>query len=298
MNQNSVRLLRLFLAVAALVAVPLGAQQVRRTLPGTRPVDTTAAKTAAVENTASDPAAPVERGIGVIDGIVTDSALHPLLGARVTILRTQIKVGTGGNGRFQIRDIPTGQYLLIVQRAGYHPTSAVVQVDRSDTLRLAYSLQIAPQSLAPVMITEKRQSVRMQEFEYRRKLGIGQFMDQAEIEKHNSAYATELLRRFTTIDAAPTSGGGGQDVYYPVSQRATGGGTSTGLATCFMTVYIDNVPMPSPFNLDLLPSPRELSGIEVYAGSSETPLQYAGFGSSCGVILVWTRDGVGESSKP
>jgi hypothetical protein len=63
-----------------------------------------------------------------------------------------------------------------------------------------------------------------------------------------------------------------------------------------MTVYIDNVPMPSPFNLDLLPSPREMMGIEVYAGSATIPPQFAGFGTSCGVILVWTKDGIGESS--
>ena len=149
-----------------------------------------------------------------------------------------------------------------------------------------------------MIIAEKRRSARMTEFEYRRKLGQGEFMTQDQIEQHNPAYPTELLRLFSSIVVAPTSGGGGQDVYYPVSARATGGMTPTGEATCFMTVYVDNVPMPAPFNLDLLPSPRDIAGIEVYAGNATMPIQYAGLSRGCGIILVWTKDGFDQGSKP
>jgi hypothetical protein len=49
--------------------------------------------------------------------------------------------------------------------------------------------------------------------------------------------------------------------------------------------------MPAPFNLDLLPSPREMAGIEVYAGNATMPIQYANLKNMCGIILVWTKDG-------
>jgi len=58
-----------------------------------------------------------------------------------------------------------------------------------------------------------------------------------------------------------------------------------------MQVYLDQVPLPSPFNLDLLPPPREIAGIEVYAGSATIPPQFNGMNRGCGVILVWTKDG-------
>ena len=58
-----------------------------------------------------------------------------------------------------------------------------------------------------------------------------------------------------------------------------------------MQVLVDEVPMPSPFNLDLLPPPRDLAGIEVYAGPATTPPRFSGMDRGCGVILVWTKSG-------
>ena len=285
---------RLLVVLALLVArAPLAAQLRATTLPGTRR-DT--GSVGAPRRVQPDSAfGPMK--YGVIDGLVTDSSLVPLRGARISILRTSLQVATGPNGRFRIVDVPSGQYVVIVRRAGFHPTSAVLQVLASDTLRLSYTLNEAATELEPVTVSEKRESFRMMEFDYRRKLGEGQFMTQEQIEQHNPAYATELIRTFASVNVTPTSGGGGQDMYYPVSARSTGGMTPTGQAACFMAVYVDNVQMPSPFNLDLLPSPRELMGIEVYAGAATTPPQFAGYGTSCGVILVWTKDGVGESAK-
>jgi hypothetical protein len=63
-----------------------------------------------------------------------------------------------------------------------------------------------------------------------------------------------------------------------------------------MIVYVDGVAMPAPFNLDLLPSPRELAGIEVYAGAATIPPQFAGFNRGCGIILIWTKDGFSPAS--
>jgi hypothetical protein len=67
--------------------------------------------------------------------------------------------------------------------------------------------------------------------------------------------------------------------------------TPTGQAACFMTVLVDGVAMPAPFNLDLLPSPHDLAGIEVYAGPATIPPQYSGYNRGCGLILIWTKDG-------
>jgi hypothetical protein len=283
---------RMLLALSALAAwAPVSAQQIRRTLPGSR-------------DSASAPRVPtiVEPGpVGVIDGLVTDTTLAPLRGAYVSVMRTPLSVATGPNGRFRITNIPVGQYIVIVKRAGFHATSQVLEVTAKDTLRLSYTLGLLnPNELAPIVITEKASgplSPRMKEFEARRKRGEGEFMTEDQINKHNPGFPTELLRLFSSISVQPTSGGGGEYIYYPVSARATGGMTSTGQATCFMTVFVDNVPMPAPFNLDLLPSPRQMAGIEVYAGAATMPVQYASLNHGCGVILVWTKDGFNNGKK-
>jgi len=224
--------------------------------------------------------------VGVIDGIVTDTNLVPLRGAFVSILNSSIRVGTGPNGRFRITRIPPGQFLLIVKRGGYRPTSAMVDVKALDTLRLAYTLSEAPiTTLSGVTVTEKAVSLRMVEFEARKKLGMGQFMDSEEIERRNTVYATELMRKFTNMQVAP-SHSKSMTEYFALSTRE-GGSISVG--ACPMTVYIDQVPMPTPFNLDLLPPPKDIGGIEVYGGSSTIPPQFSGPNRGCGVILVWTK---------
>lgn len=224
---------------------------------------------------------------GVIDGIVSDTNLAPVRGAFVSILSSRIRVGTGPNGRFRINKVPPGQYLVIVKRGGFRPTSSVVDVPASDTLRLSYTLTEDVNMLAPIAITATQLSVRMRDFESRKKLGFGEFMTQSEIEKRNVVFATELFRRFSTVNVAPSHTSAVAE-YFPLSKRE-GGGVSLG--ACPMTVYLDQIPLPTPFNLDLLPSPKELAGIEVYAGSATIPAQFSGFNRGCGVILVWTRDG-------
>jgi hypothetical protein len=231
---------------------------------------------------------PAKRPAGIVDGIVSDTGLAPLQGAFVSILGRKIRVGTGPNGRFRITDVPAGQYLLIVKRVGYHPASSAVEVLASDTLRLSYTLEkLRPEELEAVVVRAKSPSMRMAEFEGRRKLGVGEFMTQAEIEEHNAAFSTELFRRFKSVNVSPNHAGPVTQ-YYALSAREGGNPT---VGACPMQVYLDQVPLPSPFNLDLLPPPKEIAGIEAYAGASTIPPQFSGMNRGCGVIMVWTRDG-------
>jgi hypothetical protein len=230
----------------------------------------------------------VRRSPGTIDGFVGDTALVPIHAAFVSIPGTAIRIGTGANGRFRIANVPAGQYLIIVKRVGYHPISGIIDVPAADTLRLAYTMEQAPATmLDPVVVTAKAQTLRMRGFDERMKSGVGQFMDQAEIERRNSAYATDLFRKFLSITVSP-SHTTAMTEYYALSKREGGDPT---VGACPMQVYLDQVPLPTPFNLDLLPSPKDLAGIEVYSGPATIPPQFAGINTSCGVVLVWTKDG-------
>lgn len=231
--------------------------------------------------------APAPRNLGTIDGVVSDTNLTPLHAAFVSIVGTSLRVGTGPNGRFRITNVKPGQYLLIVKRVGYRPTSGVVEVPASDTLRLSYMLEPVPVNLPTVTVSEKPFSLRMSEFLARKKAGFGEFMTQEQIEAKNTVYATELFRSFKSIDVSPNHQTALTE-WYALSRRE---GANPQLGACPMAVFLDNVPLQTPFNLDLLPSPKDIGGIEVYAGPSTTPPQYKGFDRSCGVILIWTKDG-------
>jgi len=224
--------------------------------------------------------------LAVIDGAVSDTNLNPLQAAFVSIVGTKIRVGTGPNGKFRITKIPPGQYLVIVKRVGYRPASAVIEVPPADTLRLAYTLEQVSVALDPVVIAEKPLSVRMGEFYARRRAGVGHFMTTEQINQVNAVYTTDVMRRFTSVNVSP-SRTTSLTQFFALSHR---GGENPNLGACPMQVYVDEVPMPRPFNLDLLPSPHDLAGIEVYSGSATIPPKFSGFNRSCGVILVWTKD--------
>jgi len=230
------------------------------------------------------------RSFGTIDGVVSDTNLVPLHAAFVSILGTAVRVGTGPNGRFRITQLPAGEYLLVVKRVGYRPVSSVVDVAASDTLRVSYTLADVPQTaatLGAVVVTEPSNSERLAGFDARRKLGVGSFLTLDQINKANTVYTTELMRKFPSVNVSPDNSSVITQ-YYALSAREGG---NPAMGACPMQVYLDQVPLPTPFNLDLLPTPKDLYGIEVYAGASTIPPQFNGFNRGCGVILVWTKAG-------
>jgi hypothetical protein len=228
--------------------------------------------------------AQVRSAPATIDGVVTDTGLVSLAGATASILGSTIQVVTGTNGRFRIVGLPAGQYILVVRHLGYAPTSTALQAAPGDTLRMSFALTRIATALDTVVVSAKRYSMRMTEFEGRRKLGFGHFMTQAEIESRNSVFAADLLRSIISVNVVP---GGRPFEQIAVNRR---GGKGTG--QCAFQLFLDGVALPTPTNLDNLPTSKELAGIEVYSGAATIPLQYKKAGSSfCGVILIWTKDG-------
>jgi hypothetical protein len=106
----------------------------------------------------------------VLDGVVTDTLLRPLGSADVSVIGTGARVVTGENGRFRMLQVPPGQYLLVVRRIGYAPTSGIIDVPERDTLRLAYTLVRSNNLLDTVRVRGSRITMRMLDFERRREI--------------------------------------------------------------------------------------------------------------------------------
>jgi hypothetical protein len=228
--------------------------------------------------------------LGVIDGVVTDTTLRPVSFAEVVVFRTGISLQTDAHGRFRFVDVPAGQYIVIVRRLGFRPVSAVVQVMARDTLRLAYTLEPGQNLLDSVVVSERSVSLRMLEFEQRRKEGRGFFITQEQIERRNLPIRMEYLRHAPSVTLTPSHNASGLSEYVAISRREGGTFLGDGAGACAMQVVLDGVPMPQRFPLELLPPPRELAGIEVYSGPASVPPQFSGADRRCGMIIVWTRD--------
>ena len=228
--------------------------------------------------------------LGVIDGVVTDSTLRPLGAADVSVVGTGARVVTSANGRFRILRVPPGQYLLVVRRVGYSPTSGIVAVPAEDTLRLAYTLSYSVSVLDTMHVRERRVSLRMLGFEQRRMEGVGQFITQEDLERRGSMAVTDVLRNVRGLDVSRiTNEQFGGSV--ALSRREGGSFNGGASGACPMQVLLDGIVLPQNFNLELLPPPKQVSGIEVYTGPATIPPQFGGPDRRCGVIAVWTRDG-------
>lgn len=224
----------------------------------------------------ASPQSPPTR-LAMIDGVVTDSALVPLGDATVSILASNIRVVTGANGRFQVRDLKPGAFVLLVRRIGYEAASLRLQLTFGDTVRPSVALLRASTKLDTVAIQGKRLTPAMQEFEARRKLGFGHFVAQAEIEKRNVQALSDLLAAIPSVRMVGP---------WPIAQRLYP------LKYCPFVVYLDGIRMSDGLGIDIVAVPKELAGIEVYSGAATIPVQYKPTsGSFCGVILLWTRIG-------
>lgn len=211
--------------------------------------------------------------VGVIDGIVRDTAFAPLADASVTILRTNVRVQTGGSGHFRIVRVPAGQYLVIVRHLGHRPASGIIEVAANDTARLSYALEPAVPTLEGVVVTERRLSSTLVDFEQRRRFGQGTFLTQADIDRRNAVFTRELFEGIPSV-------------------KSTGGAiVSTRVGGCRTELFVDGVRLPERTTPEDLPIPKDIAAIEVYAGPATIPPQFAGGRASCGVVLIWTRYG-------
>jgi hypothetical protein len=224
----------------------------------------------------------------VIDGIVTDTSLARLAGATVAIAGSPTEVTTDERGHFRILGLSAGRYVLMIRHVGFASLPSVVDVAERDTVRGAFTLERLATSLDTVVVAEHAAPAQLSEFEQHRKLGQGQFMTRAQIEKLNFVDATNLLRSFQSVS---------------VTGR---GALNRRMSNCPFQFFIEGVRVSTPVRDSMsdrldLPSVGDIEGIEVYTNTATVPLQYKTFGGDsrsgfgggfCGVILIWLRHGL------
>lgn len=145
---------------------------------------------------------PAPAGRGVILGAVTDTSLRAVAGVNVEVIGTTARLITGDDGLFRIQDVSPGEYLVWIRRLGYRPVSHLVRAEADDTLRLSYTLEPTLTELSPVTVTERARSHKMRGFDERRKLGGGEYLDQAQVEKLNLQEMEGVIRTFRAVHIA------------------------------------------------------------------------------------------------
>ncbi len=220
------------------------------------------------------------RGNGSARGVVQGTAGKPLTGARVSLWSSGVEATTSSEGRFALDGLPTGTFTVESRAVGYAPQQTVVDVIDAENATVVLAMNALPSpSLDTVRVRANmtRSDRGMEEFEQRKRAGMGYYLDAAAIELRNPSLVSDLFRTVPGLMILPGQFAGDQ-----VMMR--GAGFS---ATCTPTVFIDGMRTGSDGNLDAVVTAQMIRAVEVYPRAMNVPPQYASF-DNCGSILVWT----------
>jgi carboxypeptidase family protein/TonB-dependent receptor-like protein len=232
-------------------------------------------------------------------GTVVDSASgNPVVGARLVLLDstgTALRATvTSTDGKFTFTLPRLGQYRVLVSRIGYPSlTTRRFVVDSGFTARVSLTVPSTPITLDTVTVLANGVEKRLQYladagFYQRRRVGFGHFLTRAEIDKRDALIFSDLLHDMPGVRVTCTGAR-----HCGVTMRAAT--TMFFRGTCHPSVVLDGVLLQaggtgsSSLGLDDLINPFNVEAVEVYPGPEGVPVQYSGYLSPCGAIIVWSR---------
>jgi hypothetical protein len=218
----------------------------------------------------------------VVRGVVlTDSTGVPIAGAIVEIAKLSQAVTADAQGLFRFASVPRGKHNMLARAVGYYPRTVPILISGDDSLSLFFRLAPVPVTLTPILVESEAMMVlnpMMGGFIMRRRLGHGEFMGPAELEKLAHTTFPEALRQFGMSIRTNAQG-------RPYATGRRGG-------TCPVEVIMDGILQTGlrgqPFDLSSL-RVENLAGVEYYVGGATVPVEFMKGNSSCGVLVVWTR---------
>jgi hypothetical protein len=215
---------------------------------------------------------------GTITGTVNDEKGQPLANVRV-IVDDGTEVRSAADGRFTVRDAPTGSRQLDFAAVGRTPVSAVADVMADAPAQVTVSMRTVT-NLEAMRVTASGTVRRAaMQFDARRKLGFGSFMDSTAIGKRGTMAAVFYGMPGVTVQRQQgTSNARLFALYLP----------STGTDQCMATLYLDGVLQADQEIMSTL-FPDDIAGVEVYQQRLTVPTEFMNKNALCGVVAVWTK---------
>ncbi|HEY5219342.1 MAG TPA: carboxypeptidase-like regulatory domain-containing protein [Gemmatimonadaceae bacterium] len=251
-------------------------------------------------------AVPLAAQRAELSGTVSHDSTHgPIAAAEVRLPQLDRITATSTTGEFRFDQLPAGRYEITIRAVGFAAWTDSVDVANDHPTRRDFALHPVAVPLDTVRTRASGQryiSPMLRAFEQRRLSHEGgYFVSDSEFRRDdNIPLATLLTRHIAGLMKVNGQG----SMQYVASGRSTGndGGPifqSKGGAHvwCFATIYIDGVlrfvgpdsPSNPPPDLNEL-NADDFAGAEYYPGGASVPAEYNATGSSCGVLLLWTRE--------
>lgn len=236
-------------------------------------------------------------GTASLRGRVTGGDGRPLRDAVVGVLGTAQLARTDATGAFHLEGIPAGTRTIEVRSIGLTPTTATMDfathAARDTTLSIGHQAQV----LKPMAVVGRTTSLSWMErqgFEKRRLQGMGAFMTEADIARHEFADLAQILEGMRGVTIEWTCGHP-NCVAFPVPYLIGITSVVSGGVHCLPNFYLDGMQyhMTSVDDVDELSAtlpPKWIKGVEVYSNPGAMPAEFdqTSF-TGCGSIVIWTR---------
>lgn len=206
----------------------------------------------------------------------------PLENVRVVLKRSGFGAFTDSTGRFTIRDAPPGRDTVRVSLIGFADEQVPLSLKPGHVTRVTLMLSETVLRVEDITVEVRRNNEigKLSGFWDRERKGLGAFVTPEEIERKNPQHPSSLLRGIPGVQVGAYTFGRAQI-------RITRSRTD-----CQPTYYVDGT-VSHNFHLDDM-NRDDILAMEVYRGASEVPPRFRFRGGTCGVIVVWTREGRGR----
>lgn len=217
-------------------------------------------------------------------------------------------------GRFQVTSPEPGSFLLIASALGYEETPAgVFELGTDGEMQVEYRLPSRPLPVDEVLVSIDRPAVEhhlvQNGFVRRLQRGLGHHITPYQIERSSARSTEALMEGIPQVRVGSVTGAaGGLGLPMPHLGEAVQIMGPTG-GWCTPHVYVDGMPMRyapgEGFTLDQYAARNDVEAIEVYRRAAEIPVEFAAGvqqaddpNTGCGLILVWTKRGLGAGQRP
>ena len=223
--------------------------------------------------------AQVEDTLATLRGkVLSRSRAEPVEQAFVFLLGNGKGGMTDAEGRFSINDVAPGIDTVQVRYFGFEPSTTTVELQAGHVTEATLLISNDVLEVADLNVEVRRiYTGKLVGFEERRMKGFGDFITPRQIERRQPRVASDMLRGIAGV-VVGSEQLGQTEVYF------TKGGSA---GRCLPTIWLDGQPMRE-MNIDEITA-TDLLAMELYSGGTQMPPQWAS--NSCGLIIVWTKEG-------
>ena len=244
---------------------------------------------------------PLPAGAQSVRGRILDGTNREAVGGATVRLidadSQQVATTIADDAGFFVVPAPgAGEFRVTVERIGYVTTLAGPVRLRANGF-VSVTVEMAPQPVpvgaVGVQVEAQEPALRAAGFYDRRQEGMGKYLDHAQIEQRGSGRMSEVLQGISGVRVIESNG-------TDVQLRSNTTNVFRGRPSiCLPLIFLDGLlvadgmtPGFGRMNLETI-RPQDVAGIEIY-GEAGAPLQYARQGGACGVVLFWTKSGIGR----